>query len=371
VDYRARQEELWEAIAAAGVEALIVVAPVNLRYLTGFVGEGVLLVGEEAHLSTDGRYAAEAGEATVAGAAFHEKGHWAGIAGIAREGGYLRVAFEAEHTTVAALEDLHKDLDGVELRPVRQIVEPLRARKGAGEIQAIRRAAQVTDQALGEFLAASAGCCATSGADCSTTSGPVAQSEKMGAFELLRLMLAAGAEGEAFETIVACGPGSAEPHHHPTDKTLEAPGPLKIDLGAKVLGYCADLTRTVYLGEPDETFRRVYRAVHEGQQRGLEAVKAGVRCRDVDLAARQVIEAAGLGDRFVHGVGHGVGMEVHESPRLGSTSEEVLAAGNVVTIEPGVYIPGWGGVRIEDLVLVTEDGAEVLSQAPKVSPADL
>lgn len=369
MDYRVRQEELREAIVAAGVEALVVAAPANVRYLTGFVGEGLLLVGEEAHLSTDGRYAAEAGEATVAEAAFDEKGHWAGIAGIARQGGYPRVGFEAEHTTVAALEDLRRDLDGVELKPVRRIVEPLRVRKDVEEVEAIRRAARVTDQALGQFLAAD--CSAPSGTGCSPRSGPAAQSEKMAAFELLRLMLAAGAEGEAFETIVACGPGSAEPHHHPTDRTLEAPGPLKIDMGAKVLGYCADLTRTVCLGEPDDTFRRVYRAVHGAQQRALEAVKAGVCCRDVDLAARHVIEAAGLGDRFVHGVGHGVGIEVHESPRLGSTSEEILAAGSVVTVEPGVYIPGWGGVRIEDLVLVTEDGAEILSQAPKVAPDDL
>ncbi|MCD6351916.1 MAG: aminopeptidase P family protein, partial [Armatimonadetes bacterium] len=258
-------------------------------------------------------------------------------------------------TTVAALEDLQKELPGVDLVPLRKVVEPLRLRKSPEEVELIRRAAHIADQAYQAFLQA----------------GPPQVSEKLGALELLRLMLEAGADDKSFDTILACGPGAAEPHHQPDDRIIEGPAPLKIDMGAKIAGYCSDMTRTLYLGGPDETFVKVYRAVYEAQQAALELVRAGVRAREVDAAARRVIEEAGYGEQFSHGLGHGVGLEVHEGPSLGSTSEDVLEEDHVVTIEPGVYLQGWGGVRIEDLVLVTADGAEVLSQAPKPTPDEL
>lgn len=355
MNYPGRQAALRQALADRGVDALIVVSPANVRYLTGFTGEGLLLAGETMLLSSDSRYRAEAKVAQVTETVCEPKGHWAGIARLVREAGYCRVALEAQHTSVAVLEDLGKELDSVEFVPLRKAIEPLRQRKSEAEIDLLRRAARVTDKALEDFLAG----------------GPLRQSEKLARLDLVRLMLERGAEREAFETIVACGPGSAEPHHTSRDTLLEGPAPLKIDLGACVAGYCADLTRTVYLGTPDTTFRKAYTVVYEAQQHALEAVRAGVAARDVDRAARQVIEEAGFGNNFGHGVGHGVGLEVHEGPRLGATSEDILEEGQVVTIEPGVYLQGWGGVRIEDLVVVRCDGAEVLSQAPKSGPEEL
>jgi Xaa-Pro aminopeptidase len=355
MEYVARQESVRQTLGDHEAEALIVVAPANVRYLTGFRGEGLLLVGEKTIIATDGRFQREAEAAEATERLCERQSHWKTLAHAIRVAGYSRVAFEAQHASFASIEDLRQELAAVELVPVRGIVENFRTRKTEPEIGAIREAAAISDQALDEILQ-------------NLSQG---RSEKMTAVAILGRMLELGADAAAFETIVACGPGAAEPHHSPTDAILRGPAVLKIDLGARLDGYCSDLTRTVYLGKPDDTFRKVYAAVYEAQARALEAIQPGVRASEVDRAAREVIERAGFAENFGHGLGHGVGLEVHEAPKLDAKSNDVLEEGHVVTVEPGIYIEGWGGVRIEDLVVVRKDGPELLSHARKIPPASL
>ncbi len=355
MDYRARQRQVLQQLEQMQVDALIVAGAANIRYLTGFAGEGVLVLGEQCALCSDGRFISEAEAAEVDKSVLDAPSHWQGAAECIKEAGSKRVAFEAQHVTVAALESVQKKLPDVEFVATRDIVEVLRRRKDREEVDLIRQAAHIASKAAAAAL-----------------DGEIsAEAENIFALDLLRRMLEMGAEGASFEPIVAVGPNSAEPHHRPGNTTILGPGPLKIDMGARYEGYCSDLTRTVYLGQPDETFRAVYPVVYEAQMRAIEAIRAGVHAKHVDSVARRVIEEAGLGDKFTHGLGHGVGLEVHEAPALGPRAEHVLEEGNVVTVEPGVYIQGWGGVRIEDLVLVTEDGVEVLTDAPKLNPESL
>ncbi len=355
MDYAGRQEKLRAALHEAAVDGLIVASAANVRYLSGFPGEGLLFVGAEVKLSTDGRFREEASVACVDDVVMHERGHWHGMAEILRDAGARRVGFEAERTTVASLEDIKKRLEGVELVPLRKTVEKLRRVKEPEEIDLIRQAARITDEALAAYM----------------QSGPPQQSEKLAAWEIIRLMLERGADKASFDPIVACGEAAAEPHHEPTNRVIAGPAMLKLDIGARYRAYCADLTRTYYLGNPDDQFRKIYRIVYDAQQRALEKLRPGVACTDVDAAARQVIEEAGLGDKFSHSLGHGVGLEIHEGPALSKVSEDILEENMVVTVEPGIYISGWGGVRLEDLVVVTPDGPELLSRAYKPAPDEL
>jgi Xaa-Pro aminopeptidase len=179
------------------------------------------------------------------------------------------------------------------------------------------------------------------------------------------LMREHGAQGPAFPTIVASGPHAARPHHEPGDRRLAPGEPIVIDMGARLGGYCADLTRTVCLGAPAEPFASIYNIVLAAQETALGAIRPGMRGRDADAVARDAIAAAGYGDRFIHGLGHGLGIKVHEAPSVGRRSDDVLRPGQVVTVEPGVYVEDWGGVRIEDVGVVTEDGLRDLTRAPK------
>ncbi|HEX2922875.1 MAG TPA: M24 family metallopeptidase, partial [Chloroflexota bacterium] len=174
-----------------------------------------------------------------------------------------------------------------------------------------------------------------------------------------------GSEGVAFDTIVASGPNASRPHHSPGDRPLQTGEPIIIDWGARVKGYCSDITRTVVLGEADKQFKDLYKVVLEAQTRAEERIRAGMAGAKADSLARKVIEAAGYGEQFGHGLGHGVGLAIHESPRVGRASEDVLEDGMVFSVEPGVYLPGWGGIRIEDLVLLQGGKVTVLSHAPK------
>ncbi len=236
------------------------------------------------------------------------------------------------------------------LRDVRQAVTLLRAVKDAAEIAAMRRAAAITDEALGAVVGR----------------GLVGRSERDVAWDLQAEYHRLGAEGEAFGAIVATGEHGAQAHAVPGERAIRAGELVVVDTGARVDGYCSDITRTFAAGEPGEELRRVYDVVLAAQLAGLAAVRAGAHGRDdVDAAARAVIEAAGYGERFGHGTGHGVGLEVHEAPSLGRTRGDRLEAGMVCTVEPGIYLEGVAGVRIEDTVLVTPDGAERLTTYPK------
>jgi Xaa-Pro aminopeptidase len=230
------------------------------------------------------------------------------------------------------------------------LVERLREVKDDGEVDRIEAAASIADAALAALLPM-------------LHDGP---SEAEFALALDSEMRRRGASGPSFETIVASGPNGAKPHHRPSTRRVERGELVVLDFGALVDGYCSDMTRTVSVGEPsDPTARRMYEVVRQSQAAGVDAVGAGRKAADVDTACRDVIGAAGWGDRFVHGTGHGVGLDIHEAPAVGSTSADTLAAGNVVTVEPGVYLPELGGVRIEDTVVVTPDGCRTLTASPK------
>ncbi|MBC7289579.1 MAG: aminopeptidase P family protein, partial [Armatimonadetes bacterium] len=294
MDYAGRQERVRQSVKAQDVDGLIVSSRANVRYLTGFTGEGLLFVGESVVLATDGRFKQEAAVACVDDVVLHDRGHWHGMAEVVVRAGARRAGFEAEKVTVADLEDITKKLGRVELVPLRKTVERLRRVKEGQEIELIRQAAAITDATLEAFMGQ-----------------PDGRSEKMAAWEIVGLMLSRGADAAAFDPIVACGASAAEPHHEPGDQYVQPPGPLKIDMGAKYRGYCADLTRTYWLGEPDKQFRRIYTAVYQAQRKAIEEIRPGVACSYVDGLARRVIEEAGFGEAFSHGLGHGVGLEVH------------------------------------------------------------
>ena len=258
-----------------------------------------------------------------------------------------RVGFEADAVTFANYEFLREG--GVELVPRRGLVEALRAVKEPEELDAIRRASEVTDRTYERLVEESF----------------AGRTEKELVWRMHQLFHESGADGLAFDIDIAAGPTAASPHALPGDRVVQEGDLVLVDAGAVVGGYCSDCTRTFAVGEISDSLRSVYEVVREAQQAGVDAVKAGVTGRDADAAARAVIVEAGYGEKFGHGLGHGLGLLVHEAPYLRSEWEEELAAGNVVTVEPGIYLSGVAGVRIEDLVIVTDDGCEVLTSFPK------
>jgi Xaa-Pro aminopeptidase len=265
--------------------------------------------------------------------------------------GPRRLGFEAPWLSVKAHADLAKALGGaVELVPVEGVIEPLRAVKDADELARVRVAVDIADRAMEALFA-------------ELRPG---MTEAEAAWFLEARMRVDGAEGMAFEPGVAAGPNSAVPHHKPGDRPIRAGEPIWIDIGAKADGYCSDITRTVLLGQPDEQYRRVWDEVLAAQRRALDFVRAGRTGQECDAVARDYMTSVGLGEAFGHSLGHGVGLEIHEEPRLSRFAEkERLQSGMLVTIEPGAYIDGWGGVRHEELTVVTEDGLEILTRAPK------
>ena len=304
---------------------------------------------EDLLVSTDGRYKLEA-ECTVEGceAAFHAAGHLAGAADFLTRLGAATVAFEADFLAYGVYQDVAKKLPEADLRPVKGWIEQLRLIKDEAEITAMREAARLVDAALEQFVGAL----------------EVGESERQLAWQLETLMMEQGTKA-SFPTILATGPSAASPHAVPGDRRLAEGDMVKIDVGGKVDGYCSDITRTYFVGEPDAKFVAVYNLVKRAQAAAVDAVCAGATGRALDSIARQIITAGAYGPEFAHGLGHGVGLEVHEGPGVGSRSEDTLQAGMVITIEPGIYLQGWGGVRIEDMVAVTDTGCEVLTKAAK------
>jgi len=326
-------------------EPLLVSNGVNVRYLVGFASSNAALLVEpdRVQLFSDFRYA-ELGR-SITGVEFVEtkRSLYADLA----ERLTGRVGFEADHLTYALWETLGGD--GLELVPRRGLVEALRVVKEEPELEAIRRAGALTSEAYTRFA----------------EERFVGRTERELAWRLDDLFRELGAEGPAFETIVASGPNSARPHARPTDRVLEAGETVVVDAGALLDGYCSDCTRTFATGPLPEQLREAYGVCLEAQLAGLEAVRAGVGGTEADGAARAVIEEAGFGEAFGHGLGHGVGIDIHEAPRLARESTDTLAAGNVATVEPGIYLEGLGGIRIEDLVVVTEGDPEVLTTFTK------
>jgi Xaa-Pro aminopeptidase len=344
-----RPARLRELIAAESLDALIVDGPANLRYLTGYTGSNALALlraDGRGQLFTDFRYATQVAEEV--GDAF-ECEIVAGdlLDALARSLTAGRVGFDDAKTTVrrrATLGELASS--SVELVAVAGLVERLRAVKDEHEIAAIAAAATLIDDLFGWLCAQQLG----------------GRSERELAITLEHEMRLRGASAPSFGSIVAGGAHGALPHAQPRDTPIERGTLVTFDVGALLDGYCSDCTRTVAIGEPSEHAREIYGIVLAAQLAGLDAIAPGVSGREADAQARALIEDAGYGERFGHGLGHGVGLEIHEAPRLARTGgEEALRAGNVVTVEPGIYLPDELGVRIEDLVVVREDGAQILS----------
>jgi Xaa-Pro aminopeptidase len=356
VDVAARLGRLREQLVGAGVEALLVTRLPNVRYLTGFSGSaGMVLVGEDAAwFVTDGRYAEQSQDqlgAAGVDATIEIAPTQADQRGVlaAAAPSWSRIGLEAHGVTWAQQRSYAEWFDGAELIPTEHLVEGLRAVKGSGEVARIHVACAIADAALGDVL-------------------PRLHegiTERAFALALELAMRERGASGTSFDTIVASGPNGSKPHARPTDRSIEPNELVVIDFGCIVDGYCSDMTRTVSAGAPTAEAQHVWDVVAASQQAGRDAVRAGVACRAVDAASRAVIDDAGWGASFAHGTGHGVGLEIHEAPRVASTADGTLEPGNVVTVEPGVYLPGIGGVRIEDTVVVTEAGADALTAFPK------
>jgi Xaa-Pro aminopeptidase len=357
-----RIERLVGLVAEEGLEMLIVgdlvragdsgrADMVNLRWLTGFTGtSGLAIVGPERRLFvTDFRYA-ERVEREIGGPLEIEvvRAQQQLLPALG-ERLHGRVGYDEDHTSVRTFRRLEGELpEGVELVPTRGLVERLRRHKDAGERGAIAEAARLADEAYAAILA----------------QGLVGRSEREVARAAEAKVRELGGE-PSFPTIVAAGENGALPHAESSQRQIR-PGELVVfDMGAELDGYCSDCTRTFATGEVDGEARAAYELVAEAQRAALAAVRPGVSGRDADSAARDVIAAAGRVEEFGHGTGHGVGMEVHEAPRLSQHSEDTLESGDVVTVEPGVYVAGRFGVRIEDLVAITEDGYRNLSGLPK------
>jgi Xaa-Pro aminopeptidase len=358
MDVGARLSRLRERLGDARCDALLVTRMVNVRYLTGFSGSSalVLVLPDEVVFVTDGRYRDQsAAELAAAGV---EARIEIGMT-LARQRelmeeaatGITRLGLEAESVTWGQQRRFAGEwFPHADLVPTEGLVEELRRVKDAGEVDRMAAAAAAADAALELVRPRLA----------------EGLSEQDVALELDFAMRRHGASGSSFETIVASGPNGAKPHHRPSDRRIEPGELVVIDFGAIVDGYCSDMTRTLCVGEPaSPTARRMADVVAESQRAGVAAVRAGAEAKAVDQACRSLIADAGWGDAFLHGTGHGVGLEIHEAPRVSSAAADTLVAGNVVTVEPGVYLPDHGGVRIEDTVVVLTDGCRVLTNAPK------
>jgi len=348
-----RSERPLGLLKAGELDLLLVTSLLNVRYLTGYTGSnGLALIGPHTRVFvTDFRYLEQA--AVEVDSSYDRQRAELELFDALSDllpAGELRVGFDDASVTVRQYERLRELMPSrVALIGAGGLVERLRAVKEPDEVARIRASSELADQAFEQLLEA----------------GLVGRTEREVALALEVAMRELGAQRPSFETIVAAGPHGALPHATPRDVRIEADQLVVIDWGAELDGYCSDCTRTVATGEPDERAREVYALVRAAQLAGLEALRAGAAGRDVDGVARGVVEDGGHGQDFGHGLGHGVGIEVHEAPRLSARSEDELASGNVVTVEPGVYLPGGLGVRIEDLVVVTESGGEILTSLDK------
>jgi Xaa-Pro aminopeptidase len=346
VTHSQRRANLKAQIGAGGLDAMLVTDLINVRYLSGFSGSnGALLVFADDRvplLATDGRYRTQAAEQAPDLELAIERALGRYLVGQAADSGVRKLGFESNVVTVDGFDVLTSELDerGGETELVRAAgtVEALREVKDAGELALLRLACEAADAALDDLVA-------RGGLRPGRTEREVSR-------ELEALMLDHGADGISFETIVAAGPNSAIPHHRPTDAELAEGDFVKIDFGALVAGYHSDMTRTFVLGKAADWQLEIYQLVADAQRAGREALRPGAGLREVDAAARQLIADAGYGENFGHGLGHGVGLQIHEAPGIGATSAGTLLAGSVVTVEPGVYLPGRGGVRIEDTLVV-------------------
>jgi Xaa-Pro aminopeptidase len=348
-----RTDRLAASLDGAGVDLMLITNLVNVRYLTGFTGSnGLAVVGPSTRIfMSDFRYIEQAGvevdksfERVTASQALAVD-----LAGLLPDG-ELRLGFESEHTSVVRHAELRELLpERVELVAVAQLVEQLRLIKDEHEIKLIAEATRIADDAFEALIAR----------------GLKGRTERELVLELEHDMRVRGASGPSFSSIIAAGPHAALPHAQPREVSIKDGELVVIDWGAMFNGYCSDCTRTVAVGEIGAEAREAYELVLSAQLEGLDAVRAGGDGKTIDRRVRDIIDGAGHEEHYGHGLGHGVGLEIHEAPNLSPRSTSTLAAGNVVTVEPGVYLPGKFGIRIEDLVLVGADGIRILTSLPK------
>lgn len=359
-----RIERLRALLREQQLDALLITGAANRRYLSRFTGSAgaLLITADHALLLSDFRYQTQAG-LEAPNFAFRLLPGAAGLPSVLpetlRELGLRRVGFEAADVTVAQFQSwqraLHENNARIDWLATEGLVEQLRTTKDDEEIATLRRAIAITDEAYAAVR---------------PRLRPDMR-ERDAAWELEKAMRERGADGLAFDIIVASGDNGSRPHARAGDGQLGIGQPIVMDFGAKLHGYHADMTRTVILGEADERFRQVYNTVLTAQQQAEGEIRAGMTGQRADAIARDRIAAAGFGEAFGHSLGHGVGLVIHEGPRLAQTSQDVLAAGAVFSVEPGIYLPGWGGVRIEDLVLLTDAGVQILTQSSKEPVVEL
>jgi len=349
--------KLRQKLAEKELDGILISQPENRRYLSGFDGSaGLLLItGSESLLATDFRYTAQARGQSPDFQVVQTKGElqeW--FPGLVSDPKLRRLGFEAEHLSFAThqrmIEAAKAQSSQIQFVPVQDLVEQIRAIKEARELELIAEAVKLADQALEHI---------------SNFIRP-GMKEKEVSGEVERFLRENGSESLPFETIVASGPRSALPHAKPTERPIQTGEPIVVDIGARLEGYCSDLTRTFCLGDADSTFARVYDIVLGAQFVALATLEAGMSGEQADRLARTVIEEAGYGTDFGHSLGHGVGLAPHEEPRLAPKASGKLSDSMVFTIEPGIYIVGWGGVRIEDMVVLEKGKPRLLSQVPKI-----
>lgn len=351
MDHRRRQAELAHSLSALSLDAVLISDPIDIRYLCGFAGTTAELVftPTQSWLVTDPRYADAQDMVAGVKAVVTEAPVLETITDIARHQHIKHLGFDSHHTSYFRYQSLSEKLISINLVPVSGLVEALREEKEPGEIEAIRKAVVITEQALHQAILA-------------LRTG-ITEREIAAVFEFAASGL--GSEGAPFATIVAFGAHSAIPHAT-TGKRQLAPGDaIKIDCGARFAGYCADMTRTFFWQSSSEQLSAAYAAVLTANTTAIAGISLGIALNKIDEAARTVIDGTEFAGLFTHGSGHGLGLEVHELPSIAKTSAEVAKNGMVFTIEPGIYISGVGGIRIEDIVAITEDGIELLTSFPR------
>ncbi len=351
--YQNRRCALAAQLAAQRIDELLVTHPVHVRYLSGFTGDnGALSISKELvfTIATDSRFTTQVAEQVPDLPALIERNCAQAL--LSQIDKPRRVGFEAEYLSISQFDALNEAAgEDVQLVPVKGLIEQLRLSKDAQELQALRDVAQIGNQALRELIDAQ--------------ELAVGRREIEVAADLEYRMRKLGSEKPSFDTIVATGANGAMPHHTADDTIIRHGDLVTVDFGASMNGYNSDMTRTFVMGAADSFSQEIYSVVLEAQREAIAAVRAGVTGKDVDQAARDIIADAGYGAHYIHSTGHGVGMEVHEGPAATSSSEDVLAEGMTLTVEPGIYVPGRGGVRIEDTLIITDTEPELITQYPK------
>ena len=358
MDFANRLYRLRQSLSARKLDAVIISQPENRRYLSGYTvpdhgiteSSGILLIRRQGdpYLITDSRFLEQAeNEANGCKVVLHSKGVLPLIKELLTDLGIKKLGFESNYTLHSVAENYFAlgRKQGIDITPLSGLVERMRVIKSEDEIDRIRKSVRLNEEVFRNVYDSLSG----------------EETEIDVALKLSSLMKNRGAERESFDTIVAAGAESSLPHAIPGNTRHLQDSPVVIDMGLILDGYCSDMTRSFYFGKANEEYLKIHRTVRRAQQKGIAAVRAGVSGQQVDKAARDVITEAGYGKYFGHALGHGVGMAVHENPRISPKSRKRLQAGMVITIEPGIYIPGWGGIRLENMVVVREDGCENLN----------